>query len=53
MDCEDLLLCEFLPPKTTNNSNKYCETLVKLLEVIKRKRTGSLSVEVRLLHDGA
>jgi hypothetical protein len=24
-DCEGLLLCEFLPPKTTINSDKYCE----------------------------
>jgi hypothetical protein len=25
-DCEDLL-CEFLPPKTTINIDKHCETL--------------------------
>jgi hypothetical protein len=35
-DCEGLLLCEFLPPKTTINSDKYCKTLKKnLLEAIK------------------
>jgi hypothetical protein len=26
-DCEGLLLCEFLPPKTTISSNKYNKTL--------------------------
>jgi hypothetical protein len=26
LDCEGLLLCKFLPPKTTINSDKYCET---------------------------
>jgi hypothetical protein len=40
MDCEGILLWEFLPLKRTNNSNKYCETLEKLLEVIKQKRIG-------------
>jgi hypothetical protein len=39
-DCEGLLLCEFLPPKTTINSDKYCETLEKLHEAIKQKRPG-------------
>jgi hypothetical protein len=34
-DCESLLLCEFLPPKTTINSNKYCRTLEKLSKAIK------------------
>jgi histone-lysine N-methyltransferase SETMAR len=52
-DCEGLLLCEFLPPKTTINSNKYCETLEKLHESIKRKRPRRLTAGVRLLHDGA
>jgi hypothetical protein len=32
-DCEGILLCEFLP-------SKYCETLEKLHETIKRKRSG-------------
>jgi hypothetical protein len=50
-DCEDLL-CEFLPPKTTINSNKYCKALEKLREAIKRKRPGRLTAGVRLLHDG-
>jgi hypothetical protein len=52
-DCEGFLLCEFLPPKTTINSNKYCETLETLHEAIKRKRPGRLTAGVRLLHDGA
>jgi hypothetical protein len=51
--CEGLLLCEFLPPKTTINSNKYCETLEKLCEAIKQKRPGRLTTGVKLLHDGA
>jgi hypothetical protein len=37
-DCEGLLLSEFLLPKTTIDSNKYCETLEILCEAIKRKR---------------
>jgi hypothetical protein len=45
--------CEFLPPKTSTNSNKYCETLEKLREAIKQKRPGPLTAGVRLLHDGA
>jgi hypothetical protein len=51
-DCEGLLLCEFLPPKTIN-SDKYCETLEKLRETIKRKRPGQSTTGVRFLHDGA
>jgi hypothetical protein len=34
-DCEGLLLYEFLPPKTTINSDKYCKTFEKLSEAIK------------------
>jgi hypothetical protein len=34
-DCEGLVLCEFITPKTTINSNKYCETLEKLRKAIK------------------
>jgi hypothetical protein len=51
-DCEDLLLCEFLPPKTINSS-RYYKTLKKLHKAIKRKRLGRLTAIVRLLHDGA
>jgi hypothetical protein len=47
-----LLLYEFLPPKTRINSDKYCETLKKICEVVKRK-TGRLTAGVRLLHNGA
>jgi hypothetical protein len=36
-DCEGLLLCEFLPPKTTNNSDKYCKTLEKLSKAINER----------------
>jgi hypothetical protein len=50
-DCESLLLCEFLPTKTTINSDKYCKTLEKLHKAIERKRPGQLTAGVRLLHD--
>jgi hypothetical protein len=43
-DCEGLLLCEFLPPKTIN-SDEYCETPEKLREAIKSKRPGRLTAE--------
>jgi hypothetical protein len=39
-DCEGLLLCDFLPPETTINSEKYCGTLEKLHKAIKQKRPG-------------
>jgi hypothetical protein len=52
-DCEDLLLCEFLPPKTTINSDKCCESFKKLHEAIKQKRPGQLTAGVRILHDVA
>jgi hypothetical protein len=52
-DREGILLCEFLPPKTTISSDKYCKTLEKLHEAIKRKRPGQLTAGVRLLQDGA
>jgi histone-lysine N-methyltransferase SETMAR len=51
-DCEGLLLCEFLPPKPTISSNKYCRTLEKLCDAIEQKRSGRLTAGVRLLHDG-
>jgi hypothetical protein len=47
------LLCEFLPPKTTINSDEYCRTLERLCEAIKWKRLGSLIAGVRFLHDWA
>jgi histone-lysine N-methyltransferase SETMAR len=53
-DCEGLLLCEFLQPKTaTINNIKYCETLEKWGKAIKGKRPVRLTDGVRLLHDGA
>jgi hypothetical protein len=53
MPLSKVLLYEFLPPKTTINSNKYCETLEKLRKAIKQKRPGRLTVGLKLLHDGA
>lgn len=38
--CEGLLLCKFLPRKTRNSSNRYCETLEKFCKGIKGKRPG-------------
>lgn len=52
-DSEGLLLCEFLEPRTTINSDRYCETLQKLHTAIRRKRPGRLRQGVKLLHDGA
>lgn len=52
-DSEGLLLCEFLEPRTTINSARYCETLEKLHTAIRRKRPGRLQQGVKLLHDGA
>jgi hypothetical protein len=52
-DCEGLLLCEFLLPKTTINSDKYCGTLEELREAIMRKRPRRLTAGLTLLHDGA
>lgn len=37
-DSEGLLLCEFLEPYITTNSNRYCETLQKLHTAFRRKR---------------
>jgi hypothetical protein len=48
-DCEDLLLCDFLPPKTTISSDKYSETLEKVRQAIKQKRPGRLTAGARLL----
>jgi hypothetical protein len=50
LDCEGLLLCEFLLPKPTLNSDNYCDTLG---EAIKQKRPGQLTTGVRLPHDAA
>jgi hypothetical protein len=50
-DSEGLLQCEFLPPKTTKNSNEYCETLEIFCEGIKEKVAGWLTTGVRLLHN--
>jgi hypothetical protein len=51
-DCEDLL-CGFLVPKTTINSDKYCETLEELCTAIKWKRLGGLTTGARPLHHRA
>jgi hypothetical protein len=44
--------CEFLAPKTTINSYKYCKTFGKLGKASTRKRPRQLTAGVRLLQDG-
>jgi hypothetical protein len=46
-NCEGLLLCKFLPPKSTINHYKYCKTIEKLYAGIKPKRPGGLTTGVR------
>jgi hypothetical protein len=38
LDCEGLLVFEFLPPKSTFSSNKYCETFEKFYKAHKLKK---------------
>jgi hypothetical protein len=51
LHCEGLLPCEFLPPKTTFDSDTV--KLQKLCEAIKQKSPGRLITGLRLLNDGA
>lgn len=48
-----MIFMEFLKHDTTVNSEKYCETLVKLIRVIQNKRRGMQSSTILLLHDKA
>jgi histone-lysine N-methyltransferase SETMAR len=48
-----ILLIDFMPPGTTINSDRYCDTLRKLRRAIQNRRRGMLSKGVTLLHDNA
>lgn len=52
-DRKGILLIDFMPPGTTINSDKYCDTLWKLRRAIQNRRRGKLSKGVTLLHDNA
>jgi hypothetical protein len=36
-ECEDLQLCEFVSPKTTISSDKYCETLKNIAKPLNER----------------
>ena len=52
-DVKGVLLVDFLPSGETVNANRYCQTLDKLREALRRKRPGRLSKGVILQHDNA
>lgn len=52
-DQKGILLIDFMPPKTTINSDRYGETLKKLRRAIQNRRRGMLSAGVKLHHDNA
>ena len=52
-DTKGVLLVDFLPPGKTVNAARYCETLNKLREAVRRKRPGRLSEGFCLQHDNA
>lgn len=52
-DCRGILLVDFLPSGESVTAGRYCETLDRLREAVRRKRPGLLSNGVILLHDNA
>ena len=52
-DRNGILLIDWLPEKTTINSDYYISKLEELQEVIKRERRGKLSKGILLQHDNA
>ena len=52
-DSKGILLVDFLQPGQTINATRYCETLNKLREAVRRKRPGRLSSGVIFQHDNA
>ncbi|GFS15975.1 histone-lysine N-methyltransferase SETMAR [Elysia marginata] len=52
-DSRGVLLFETLQPGETINAARYCQTLDKLREAIRRKRPGQLTNGVNLQHDNA
>jgi len=52
-DSEELFLIDYLPPKKTITGHYYAELTFKLLDTIKQKRHGKLSLGVWLFHNNA
>ena len=52
-DAKGILLLDILEPGHTVNANRYCQTLDKLKEAVRRKRPGRLTSGVLLQHDNA
>ena len=52
-DTTGVILIEYLERGRTINADRYCATLTKLRETIRRKRPGLLSKGAILLHDNA
>ena len=52
-DTKGVLLVDFTPQGQTVNAVRYCETLDRLREAVRRKRQGRLREGVILLHDNA
>lgn len=52
-DAKGVLLVDILPQGETINALRYCETIDRLREAVRRKRPGLLRKGVVLLHDNA
>ena len=52
-DSKGILLMDVLPAGATVNAARYCDTLDKLRDALRRKRPGQLSKGVILQHDNA
>ena len=52
-DAKGILLLDILEPGHTVNANRYCRTLDKLREAVRRKRPDRLTSGVLLQHDNA
>ena len=52
-DAKGVLLLDILEPGQTVNANRYCQTLDRLREAVRRKRPGRLTSGVILQHDNA
>ncbi|KAG8231260.1 hypothetical protein J437_LFUL011114 [Ladona fulva] len=50
-DRKGILLVDFMPQKTTINSDRYCNSLRKLIRAIQNHQRGRLIKGVMLLHD--
>jgi len=52
-DAQGVLLVDFTPHGQTVNAARYCQTLNKLRDAVRRKRPGLLSKRPIMLHDNA